>query len=124
LVWIAGNHDGLIGNAFGGRVCETDRIGDVHLRHQADPSLHAAEISGHYHPKIRVATAAKTVSRPCFAKSDNRLILPAFGALTGGLDVRDPAFAPLLGPRFQALVPTAKRTLSFDVESALTSADF
>jgi DNA ligase-associated metallophosphoesterase len=122
LVWIAGNHDGLIDEAFGGTVCEEDRLGAVTLRHAADSYDEGFEISGHYHPKVRVKTAAKTVSRPCFALSDRRLIMPAFGALTGGLDVRDPVFAPLMGSRFRALVPTRARTLSFDVEGAVSPA--
>jgi metallophosphoesterase superfamily enzyme len=63
------------------------------------------------------------VSRRCFLMSDEKLILPAFGALAGGLDVRDSAYAPLFidGER-HALVPTTARLLRFAVEPASAGA--
>jgi metallophosphoesterase superfamily enzyme len=57
--------------------------------------MRSVEISGHYHPKASVNTAALRISRPCFVTDSARLILPAFGAYTGGLDVRDPAITRL-----------------------------
>ena len=54
-----------------------------------------AEVSGHYHPKATLPTRIGGVTRPCFLACAQRLVLPAFGAFTGGLDVRDPALAPI-----------------------------
>jgi DNA ligase-associated metallophosphoesterase len=95
FIWITGNHDaapsGLPGESAG-EWC----AGDFTLRHQADKRpARGVEISGHYHPKASVDTKALRISRPCFVTDSARLILPAFGAYTGGLDVRDPAIAKL-----------------------------
>jgi metallophosphoesterase superfamily enzyme len=64
------------------------------FRHQARRGA-SGEVSGHYHPKARVATRAGEIVRPCFIADASRLILPSFGAYTGGLDVRNPAIANL-----------------------------
>ena len=69
------------------------RDGPILFRHEAEAE--AGEVSGHFHPKATLATRAGGVTRPCFAADANRLILPAFGAFTGGLDVRDPALGRL-----------------------------
>jgi metallophosphoesterase superfamily enzyme len=61
------------------------------FRHQARAAAEPGEISGHYHPKARVVTRAGEVVRACFVSDPRRLVLPAFGAYTGGLDVRSPA---------------------------------
>jgi metallophosphoesterase superfamily enzyme len=61
-------------------------------------------VSGHHHPKLRLAAGGRGLARSCFACDANRIILPAFGAWTGGLDLRDAAFAPLLGPDARAIL--------------------
>ncbi len=114
--WILGNHDpGLIGR-WGGQAVEELSLDGIALRHEAQPGWHGAEMSGHYHPKYRQVLRGRMVSRRCFLMSEKKLILPAFGALTGGLDASDPAYAPLFvdGER-HALVPTAKQLLRFSV---------
>jgi metallophosphoesterase superfamily enzyme len=68
--------------------------GPLTFRHEADPRA-VGELSGHFHPKATLATRAGGISRPCFATDARRVILPAFGAYTGGLDVRDPALGGL-----------------------------
>jgi hypothetical protein len=101
--WIAGNHDPAPPADWGGRVEAEVTIGALVFRHAADPSRPAAgEVSGHYHPKAGVRVRGRRVSARCFAGDGRRLILPAFGAYTGGLSVLDPAIAGLLQRSFTA----------------------
>ena len=65
------------------------------LRHEPQPGLRPGEVSGHLHPAARVAAAGRHVRRRAFLTDGERLILPAFGAYAGGLNVRDEAFAGL-----------------------------
>ena len=104
IVWIAGNHDSS-GHLPGER-CDEARFGDLVLRHQAVAGEQRFEISGHFHPKHRVQGAGRSVSRPCFAVGDRRIILPAFGALTGGLDILAPPLMRLLGSEPEAWIAT------------------
>ena len=115
IVWIAGNHDS--DGHLPGERCDGAEFGDLVLRHEALPSELRYEISGHFHPKLRVRGAARSVSRPCFATGGNRLILPAFGALTGGLDIAAPAIAGLLGPSACGLVATKSGLHRYPVSS-------
>ena len=62
------------------------------------------EISGHFHPKARVSVRGRTQSRRCFVVGRRRIVLPAFGAYAGGLDVRDEAISRLFEPEFATLV--------------------
>ena len=105
IIWIAGNHDS--DGHLPGERCDEAEFGDLVLRHEALPDERRYEISGHFHPKLRVQGAARSVSRPCFALGDSRLILPAFGALTGGLDIASPVIVGLLGPDPCGLIATA-----------------
>ena len=98
-VWVLGNHDpGPV--ALGGACMAETRAGGIALRHIAARGETGAEISGHYHPKARL----RGVRRPAFVTDGRRLILPAFGTYTGGLDVTDRAFTPLLGPGARAVL--------------------
>jgi DNA ligase-associated metallophosphoesterase len=97
-VWIAGNHDPLPPD-LPGTAAEAATIGPLTFRHIADP-VAGSEVSGHYHPKARVGGQ----SRPCFLADARRIILPAFGAYTGGLDCRDPALADLMGEAALAIL--------------------
>lgn len=102
-VWIAGNHDPAPPDLGGAQKAE-HREGapgcEIVFRHVAAPVLaEAAEVSGHYHPKARIAGRAL----PAFLVDARRAILPAFGLYTGGLDVTDAAFDALAGPEAQAL---------------------
>ncbi len=114
--WIVGNHDPGLSSLWGGQTCDSLDIDGILLRHAAVAGERRPELSGHYHPKCRQVVRGRMISRRCFLQGGNRLILPAFGTLTGGLDIRDPAFTPLFGTNpMQALVPTAKRLLRFSV---------
>lgn len=113
LVWIAGNHDGLSGGAWGGTVADERVVDGIVLRHQARRGEDRPEISGHFHPKLRRIVRGRAVGRPCFAGDERRLILPAFGSLTGGLDVEDPAIAENFPGSYRAMLIARDRLLSF-----------
>nr|WP_040609991.1 ligase-associated DNA damage response endonuclease PdeM [Pseudooceanicola batsensis] len=97
-VWIEGNHDpGPV--ALGGAHLGEMRAGPLVLRHIAAAGARG-EISGHYHPKARIAS----VSRACFLLDRDRLILPAYGTYTGGLRTSDPALTGLMRPEALAIL--------------------
>ena len=98
FVWILGNHDATAPDGLPGESHAELKIGNLSFRHQAKPGKVVGEISGHFHPKARVAVRGTAISRPCFVIDGYRLMLPALGAYTGGLDVSDAAIA-LLYPR-------------------------
>jgi len=102
-IWIAGNHDPAP-LALPGRHLAELRLGPLAFRHEAAPGTAAGEVSGHYHPKLRLPVRGGAVSRPCFLADDTRLILPAFGAYTGGLRADHPALAALMGPAALAIL--------------------
>ena len=97
-VWIAGNHDpGPV--ELPGTHRAALETGGLAFRHIAAAEAPAGgEVSAHYHPKARLCRRGVSVTRPCFLADGRRLILPAFGTYTGGLDARDPAFDALLAP--------------------------
>jgi uncharacterized protein len=102
-IWIAGNHDpGLsaFSSALPGSHRAEWREGPLVFRHIAEgdgPCGFPGEVSAHYHPKARLCLRGMAVARPCFLAGGARLILPAFGTYTGGLDIRDGAFDGLVG---------------------------
>jgi uncharacterized protein len=113
LLWIAGNHDGLSGGAWGGEVADELLVDGIVFRHQSLGSETRPEISGHFHPKLRLNIRGRPVSRPCFACDDRRLILPAFGSLTGGLAADDPVIAGNFAGAYQAMLVARERRLCF-----------
>lgn len=94
-IWISGNHDPAPPQDWGGRVEAEVTLGALTFRHQAEARRPAGEISGHYHPKASVRLRVRRITGRCFVSDGHRLILPAFGAYTGGLDVLDTAVAGL-----------------------------
>src|SRR5438034_6197051 len=92
-IWIAGNHDPVLPSDLGGVVADEVAIGPIMFRHE--PTGAAGEIAGHLHPKARVSTRGRAMERRCFACDGERAVMPAFGAYTGGLSIRDPAFAKI-----------------------------
>jgi DNA ligase-associated metallophosphoesterase len=111
--WITGNHDAAILDHCGGAVVEEAEVDGLLLRHEADPAEPRPELSGHFHPKLRVTQRGRQVSRRCFVATGRKLILPAFGSLTGGLDAGHPEIVRAVGPGAEALVPVADRLLRF-----------
>ena len=114
-VWIIGNHDPGFADHCGGRLADEDEAGGIVLRHEAVAADLRPEISGHFHPKLRVNLRGRNVSRRCFVASPLKLILPAYGSLTGGLDAHHPEIARKTGPGAIALVPAADRLLQFPI---------
>ena len=115
-VWITGNHDAELPRAFGGTIVPELELGGVILRHEAQPGETRPELSGHFHPKVRVKVRARQISRPCgvlsrCATGADRMILPAFGALTGGMDAGAPEIRAALMPasRIDAVLPAKGR---------------
>jgi DNA ligase-associated metallophosphoesterase len=92
-IWISGNHDPALPSDLGGVVATEVAIGPVAFRHE--PTGAAGEIAGHLHPKARVSTRGRSMERRCFASDGERAVMPAFGAYTGGLNIRDAAFAKI-----------------------------
>jgi DNA ligase-associated metallophosphoesterase len=92
-IWIVGNHDPDLPRNLGGSIASDVGIGPVVFRHE--PTGVAGEIAGHLHPKARVSRRGRSVERRCFASDGERAIMPAFGAYTGGLSIRDLAFAAI-----------------------------
>ncbi len=126
--WIVGNHDPMMGppsrrpgdgagpsfaDICGGTIVEEAEVDGLVLRHEADPAEERPELSGHFHPKLRITRRGRQVSRRCFVATERKLILPAFGALTGGLDAHHPEIVRAVGGRAEALVPVADRLLRF-----------
>ena len=96
-LWIAGNHDPDPADGVGGRFADVLALGPLTFRHEPSSGSCDGEIAGHLHPLARVARRGRAVSRRCFASDRKRLVMPAFGAFTGGLNVRDYAIATLFG---------------------------
>lgn len=113
--WITGNHDAALGGRFGGRVVAEQALGPLMLRHEALANDPRPELSGHFHPRMAIYLRGRNVSRRCFVASPTKLILPAFGALTGGMAADDPAILAALGNPANpaALIPVGERLLRF-----------
>jgi DNA ligase-associated metallophosphoesterase len=104
-IWIEGNHDPLPPTDLGGRVMAELSLGPLTFRHRACPRGPAeGEVSGHFHPKARLSLRGRSVQGRCFATDRRRLILPAFGAYTGGLNVLDPAIRGLFADGLRVLL--------------------
>jgi uncharacterized protein len=92
-IWISGNHDPALPSDLGGIVASEVAVGGIAFRHE--PTGAVGEIAGHLHPKARVATRGRSMERRCFASDGERAVMPAFGAYTGGLNIRDKAFSKI-----------------------------
>ncbi|WP_353229156.1 ligase-associated DNA damage response endonuclease PdeM [Novosphingobium sp.] len=128
-VWITGNHDTAGGppaaHDTAGKASASATVPGTHLdetciagvilRHEARPGETRPELSGHFHPRLRVVQRGRTITRACVVASESRMVLPAFGALTGGLDAHSPAIRAALDParRADALVPAAGKVARF-----------
>ena len=111
-VWITGNHDEVMHRSYGGTVTEELELGGIVLRHIARRGETRPELSGHFHPKVHVKVRDRRIVRPCgvmsrSASGCDRMILPAFGALTGGMDAKAPEILRALQPahRIDAVLP-------------------
>lgn len=113
--WITGNHDERLAGVCGGQVMDEAIVDGIILRHEADTSDPRPELSGHFHPRLRVRLRGRRVARRCFIATQAKLILPAFGALTGGLDADHPAISRAVGSGAEALIALEDRLLRFPI---------
>ncbi len=120
-VWIAGNHDPDPGEGIGGVFARALALGALSFRHEPSEGGRGAscgeivgEISGHLHPAARIHQRGRTQTRKCFATDGERLVMPAFGAFTGGLNIRNAAFLKVFGALgFTAHLIGQRRLYSF-----------
>ncbi len=118
-IWVSGNHDPDPPAALGGTASDHVEDGALAFRHRAAGDSNGHELSGHFHPKARVRLRTRNLTARCFVGDGNRLILPAFGAFTGGLNVLDPAIDGLFPDGFRAHVIGRKAIYRFDRASLL-----
>lgn len=124
-VWITGNHDEQLPKGFGGAILPELQIGGVILRHEARAGESAPELSGHYHPKLRINVRNRHIARPCAVMGRSstgaeRMILPAFGSLTGGMDAGAQEILAALQPArtIEALMHAKDRIARFPLWQA------
>ena len=117
FIWVLGNHDPHPPNGVGGAFVEEFATHPLLFRHEAVPRAAVGEIVGHHHPKASIPARGATVSRPCFVFDSRRLMMPAFGAYTGGLDVRAPAIARLFPRGGRVFLLGKDRLFSFGIGS-------
>jgi DNA ligase-associated metallophosphoesterase len=115
FIWVQGNHDPTPPAGLGGEWVEAFAAGPMVFRHQAISVAEPAEIVGHHHPKATVQARSGSVSRPCFVFDGKRLMMPAFGAYTGGLDVLDPAINRLFPRGGRVFLLGRDRLFSFEI---------
>ncbi|NCN84366.1 MAG: ligase-associated DNA damage response endonuclease PdeM [Sphingomonadales bacterium] len=122
-VWITGNHDRDVAGLWGGSVVDEWTGEGLALRHEATASNALPEISGHYHPKLRIAVRGRHVSRRCFVRGQHHLILPAFGSLTGGMAAQDPVIEACVGGPAEAIIGLKDKPVRFPLPFADRSID-
>lgn len=99
LVWAVGNHDADGPRVLPGEIIDEARVAGLTLRHEPLPGVQLGEVAGHLHPAAKITSGRATTRRRCFVTDGQRLVLPAFGAFTGGLNILDEAFSNLFaGP--------------------------
>ncbi len=111
FIWLLGNHDPLPPDGMPGTTAEWWEAEGIVFRHQAGGP--GPEVCGHHHPKASIVTRAQTITRPCFVAGPHRLMLPAFGTFTGGLDVRNPAISGLFPRGARAFLLGKERLFAF-----------
>ncbi len=100
--WVLGNHDPLLPDFLPGERCQSTYIDSIELRHQPKQNENEmlvipkrGQIIGHYHPKAKLRLRASNTSGKCFIFDQKRMILPAFGVYTGGLNITSIAISSL-----------------------------
>ncbi len=101
-VWITGNHDPEPPQGLGGRGADQVAVGPFRFVHEPRVGAEPGAVAGHLHPCASVRVRGRWVRRRCFAADGHRLIMPAFGAFTGGLDVFHEAFEGVFPDAFHA----------------------
>jgi DNA ligase-associated metallophosphoesterase len=114
FIWVQGNHDPHPPDGLGGEAMQDFAAGPLVFRHQADASA-SGEVSGHHHPKAAIPARGTSVTRPCFVTDARRVVMPAFGAYTGGMDVREPGIARLFPRGARIFLLGRERLYSFAI---------
>jgi len=112
-VWIEGNHDPSPPRSLGGQGAAELQLGGLRLRHEPQAAPAPGEIAGHLHPKAAVSTTARRITAACFVTDGARLIMPAFGAYAGGLDVNATAVRRLFRRSFRVFLLGRERLYAF-----------
>ena len=107
VIWIAGNHDGFL----------TPKNTEFYLKYKVDninfvhksQSTGEYELSGHYHPKATLKFFNKKIFRPCFLVGKSKIILPAYGVFTGGIDSKDKIFRKVFDSNYDAYSSLKKK---------------
>ncbi len=115
FVWVLGNHDPTPPDGLGGESVATFAAGPMVFRHEGIGAAIPGEVVGHHHPKATIRALTGAVSRPCFVFDGRRLMMPAFGAYTGGLDVLDPAINRLFPRGGRVFLLGKDRLFSFEI---------
>lgn len=119
FIWIAGNHDPDPSPRLGGEWAREVRIGPLVFRHEPRVKHEPGEVAGHLHPAARLAVRGQSIRRRCFATDGQRMVLPALGALAGGLNVKNPAVAGLFAGLFEAHMLGRERTFRVEARACL-----
>jgi uncharacterized protein len=114
FIWIVGNHDADGPSRLAGTVAEEVQIGSLTFRHEPRRGADHGWAAGHLHPCARVVGKGASVRRRCFVTDGERVVLPAFGAFTGSLNVRDEAFEGLFSKAPTAVVLGARKSHPVD----------
>jgi len=114
-VWITGNHDSAMEHTVGGEVVDELAVGGIALRHKARAGETEPELSGHFHPRLVLAARGRRIARPCAVASERRIILPAFGALTGGMNAAAPEILSAMQPAaaIDAILPARGQLVQY-----------
>lgn len=115
FVWVQGNHDPGAPDGMAGSCVDCHRAGPLLFKHEAAGRGDPGEVVGHHHPKATIQARTGPVSRPCFVFDGRRLMMPAFGEYTGGLDVRDPAIERLFPRGGRVFLLGRERLFSFEI---------
>ena len=121
FVWITGNHDEGVADLPGTMAAQLC-ISGITLRHRAQAEACGPELSGHFHPKLMVKARGRRLSRPCTVASESRLILPAFGSLTGGMNAADEVILAAMQPAraINALLAAGNRLVEYPLWRGIT----
>jgi len=110
IIWVVGNHDRDGPRALPGDIASELAVERLRFTHEPAAGVSRGEVAGHLHPCARIKLRSGSTRRRCFVTDGERLVMPAFGAYAGGLNIRDAAFAPLFARAPLAIALGERRT--------------